>query len=483
MASSTVHQKFICHFCFDEFRNRSSLLSHFSYCHMNISSKRNTEPNSNLPRLNKKDHDLLHMLKLHRFNDKLISYKQKDKTNSFLQMPLSCRYISYSKQSSFDDSTCNTNNSLLNNNNNNNNNNQFEEKILYNTINTKSSSYYHTYKYSRREQKNFYASVKRARLKKQYTIIKKSHTNSLIFNKENFSINLPTKINSRQQLNTNANNSYPLIFDPNFHTLVKLSTNNLFQNYFSNINIYFHLINSIASQEFQIIINSNDNQQHISYTAYSFINILRQTMADYSLNLQKNFKRNYFQTFQHNDQQIIIPFKIPRYDQTISSSSNIQIDNNDHHLETQIDNSVSTIPINNNNFIQIENNEMNNSIVHPVQSDSILIDHQQSRDSADGLRIIHIRETSPPYQMLADPFDLSQLKEILAQSKPVSHSVKSQKINETSSPVLKSSVPSIVPKPPKPSAVPQPPPPVASKTSKFTLLKQKMRIFFTNYVL
>ncbi|CAF1125646.1 unnamed protein product [Rotaria sordida] len=379
MASSTVHQKFICHFCFDEFRNRSSLLSHFSYCHMNISSKRNTEPNSNLPRLNKKDHDLLHMLKLHRFNDKLISYKQKDKTNSFLQMPLSCRYISYSKQSSFDDSTCNTNNSLLNNNNNNNNN-QFEEKILYNTINTKSSSYYHTYKYSRREQKNFYASVKRARLKKQYTIIKKSHTNSLIFNKENFSINLPTKINSRQQLNTNANNSYPLIFDPNFHTLVKLSTNNLFQNYFSNINIYFHLINSIASQEFQIIINSNDNQQHISYTAYSFINILRQTMADYSLNLQKNFKRNYFQTFQHNDQQIIIPFKIPRYDQTISSSSNIQIDNNDHNLETQIDNSVSSIPINNNNFIQIENNEMNNSIVHPVQSDSILIDHQQSRD-------------------------------------------------------------------------------------------------------
>lgn len=30
--------------------------------------------------------------------------------------------------------------------------------------------------------------------------------------------------------------------------------------------------------------------------------------------------------------------------------------------------------------------------------------------SADGLRIIHLREVSPPYKMLADPFDLTQLK-------------------------------------------------------------------------
>ncbi|CAF3325975.1 unnamed protein product [Rotaria sp. Silwood2] len=374
MASSTVHQKFICHFCFDEFCNRSSLLSHFSYCHMKKSTKRNAETIS-LPRLNKTDYDLLHMVKLHRFNDKCISYKPKDKTNTYLQIPLSFGYITCSKKLSFEDSICNTTNSLLINN----NNNKFEEKILFNTLNTKSSLSYHIYKYSRREQNNFYASVKRARLKKQYTTTtKKSHTNSLIFNKENFSINLPTKINSRQRLNTNANNSYPLIFDPNFHTLVKISTNNLFHNYFSDINIYFHLIHSIASQEFQIIINSNDNQQHVSYTAYSFINILRQTMTDYSLNLQKHFKRNYFQTFQHNDQQITIPFKIRRYDQTISST-NIQIDNNDHHSETQTDNSLSSITINN-NFVQMENNEMHNSIVHPVQSDLTLINHQQSRD-------------------------------------------------------------------------------------------------------
>ncbi|CAF1601094.1 unnamed protein product [Rotaria sp. Silwood1] len=344
---------------------------------MKKSTKRNNETIS-LPRLNKKDHDLLHMLKLHRFNDKFISYKPKTKTNTYLQIPLSIGYIPYSKQSSFDDRICNTTNSILIND----NNNELEEKFLLNTINTKSSISYHIYKYSRREQKNFYASIKRARLKKQYSSIKKFHKNSFIFNKENFLINLPTKINLRQQLNTNANNSYPLIFDPNFHTLVKISTNNLFHNYFSDINIYFHLINSIASQEFQIIINSNDNQQHISYTAYSFINILRQTMADYSLNLQKNFKRNYFQTFQHNDQQITIPFKIRRYDQTISSSSlsNIQIDNNDHHAEIQIDNNLSSIPINNNSIVQIENNEMNNSIVHPVQPDLTLIQHQSSRD-------------------------------------------------------------------------------------------------------
>ncbi|CAF3796337.1 unnamed protein product [Rotaria sp. Silwood1] len=347
---------------------------------MKKSTKRNNETIS-LPRLNKKDHDLLHMLKLHRFNDKFISYKPKTKTNTYLQIPLSIGYIPYSKQSSFDDRICNTTNSILIND----NNNELEEKFLLNTINTKSSISYHIYKYSRREQKNFYASIKRARLKKQYSSIKKFHKNSFIFNKENFLINLPTKINLRQQLNTNANNSYPLIFDPNFHTLVKISTNNLFHNYFSDINIYFHLINSIASQEFQIIINSNDNQQHISYTAYSFINILRQTMADYSLNLQKNFKRNYFQTFQHNDQQITIPFKIRRYDQTISSSSlsNIQIDNNDHHAEIQIDNNLSSIPINNNSIVQIENNEMNNSIVHPIQPDLTLIQHQSSREYVD----------------------------------------------------------------------------------------------------
>ncbi|CAF4878850.1 unnamed protein product, partial [Rotaria sp. Silwood1] len=37
---------------------------------------------------------------------------------------------------------------------------------------------------------------------------------------------------------------------------------------------------------------------------------------------------------------------------------------------------------------------------------------------AEGLHIIHLREIPPPYQMVAEPFDLTQLKETLPQSKP-----------------------------------------------------------------
>jgi hypothetical protein len=249
-----------------------------------------------------------------------------------------------------------------------------QENISNNNLNTKSSSY-HTYKYSRREQKNFYASVKKARLKKYYLSTKKSRINSLIFNQKNFFINLPTRINSRQKLNRNSNNSYPLIFDPNFNTLVQKSTNNFLKNYFSDINSYFHLIHSIASQEFQTIVNSNDTQHHISYTAFSFLNILRQTMMDYSINLQKTFKRNYFQSFQHHNQQILTPFKIPRYDQS-SSSSHIQIEDNNYPLEIHTERMRPSIPIIN-NFLPIENNS---SVRHPVQNDLILIDHQQSTE-------------------------------------------------------------------------------------------------------
>ncbi|CAF3453561.1 unnamed protein product [Rotaria socialis] len=351
MASSIVCQNFICHFCYDEFRNRSSLLSHFSQCRTKNSTRQNHETIS-LIRLNKTDRDLLHMLKLHRCKDKFVSCKPKDKTNSYLQIPLS-------HQPSFDDPICSTNNCLSLNSS------DYEGKNSNQNLNTKSSLSYHTYKYSRREQNNFYASVKRARLKKQCSTLKKSHKNSQIFNKKNYSINLPTKINSRQRLNTNANNSYPLIFDPHFHSLVQLSTNNLFQNYFSDIKIYFHLIHSIASQEFQLMINSNDHQQQVSYTAYSFINILRQTMTDYSLNLQKNLKRNYFQSFQPNNQAI---------------PSNVQIDDNYHRFETLIDSSLPSEAIIN-NFLPIQTNEINNPVIHPVQSDiSTLRQRRTSRE-------------------------------------------------------------------------------------------------------
>jgi hypothetical protein len=307
------------------------------------------------------------VLKLHRLNDKSIPCKPKNTINLYLQIPVSTDYIISSKQSSFDDSICNTPNGLLINND------QIEQENFSNILNTKSSSY-HIYKYSRREQKNFYASVKRARLKKHCSTSKKSRTNSLIFNQKNFLINLPTKINSRQRLNTNSNNSYPLIFDPNFNSLVQKSTNNFLKNYLSDINYYFHLINSIASQEFQIIVNSNDTQHHVSYTAFSFLNILRQTMTDYTINLQKTLKRNYFQSFQYHNQQVTTPFKIPRYDQSLSSSSYIQIDDNHHHLETHTNRTISSTPIIN-NFLSTETNH---SVTHPVPSDITLIDHQTS---------------------------------------------------------------------------------------------------------
>jgi hypothetical protein len=274
-------------------------------------------------------------------------------------------YIHASKQSSFDDSICHTNHSLLTNAD------QIEQENFSNILNTKS---YHIYKYSRREQKLFYASVKRARLKKQCTSSKRTRQNSLIFPQKNFLINLPTKITSRQRLNLNSNNSYPLIFDSNFHSLVQNSTNDLLENYFSQINSYFHLINSIASQEFQIIVHSNDNQHHVSYTAFSFLNILRQTMADYSISLQQTLKRNYFQSFQYHNQQVRTPCKIPRHDQSISSSSHIQIgDNHQQHLRTPTDRiSPPTTTIS--NFIPVERDQ---SVIHPVQSDITFIDHEQ----------------------------------------------------------------------------------------------------------
>ena len=265
---------------------------------------------------------------------------------------------------------CSTTDSLLINNN------HCEDKLLFNNFNNRTSLSYHIYKYSRRERKNFYASVKRARLKKQHGTVKKSRINSFIINKkENFRINLPTQINSRQRLNTNSNNSYPLMFDPNFNSLVQISTNKLFQKYFSYMNIYFHLIHSVASQEFQIIINSNDNQHHVSYTAFSLLNLLRQTMTDFSLNLQRNFKRNYFQSFQSNDEQSC---QFRRYDQSVSSSSIIQMNAHHHHMETQTDNDLSLAAATS-KFILIENNEINNSSIHPVQTNSNSIHYQRSR--------------------------------------------------------------------------------------------------------
>lgn len=301
---ATVIEYYICHFCLQKYLDQSCLLSHLSICHSKQSNNK-IEDNHRLPRLTKNDREILQILKLHRSNEK--SSCQKSSSSPNLEIPLILNSIQYSKQKSFDDSSCQTPKSLLKQSN------RFEKDDL--PLNLKSSLSVHTYKYSRHERKTFYSSIKRARWKKQNVQIKKSRSNPLIFPDRSHRIHLPTQIASRQRLNINLNNSFPLIFDPNFHSLVQLTNRSLS----NSMQTYFDLIHSIASQEFQLIIYSNDHEHQLSYTTYSFLHLLRQTMHDYSLNLQKTMKRNYFQTF---NQPIVNNSKFARFEQT----SEIQID-------------------------------------------------------------------------------------------------------------------------------------------------------------
>lgn len=232
------------------------------------------------------------MLNLHRCSDKRVPFDQSAQPNPDLQIPLSAGRISLSTQSSFDDSLCHY---VVRKDT------QVEQDPSPLGGSAKAPATCHLYKYSRREQRNFYASIKRARLKKQFSTTKRPTTSALSFNHKHGRIHLPTRIASRQRLNTNGSNSYPLMFDANFHSLVQLTSHSRLASYLPTIRVHFHLIHSIASQEFQIIVNSNDQQHHVSYTMFSLINILRQTMTDYSINLQKSLKRNYFQTFQPHD--------------------------------------------------------------------------------------------------------------------------------------------------------------------------------------
>lgn len=290
---------------------------------------------------------LILVLKLHRRNAKPVVRKVKDPTNSHI--PLSMESIISSKQTSFDDSICHTTHSHLLNDHHNHH--SIESDDLPNILTSKSSSSYHTYKYSRREQKRFYASVARARLKKHNPISRRTRPLSPIFEQGNYLIILPTIITSRQRLNTNASNSFPLLFDPNFQTLVQKSTHeHLLEKHFSMINTFFQLLHSIASQEFQTIVYSNDNQHQVSYTAFSFLHLLRQTMSDYTINLQKTLKRNYFQTFQQHNLQPMTSFKTPRYE---SSTSQIHIENQHQPMRVSTSRIVPSTPIIE-NFIPIE---------------------------------------------------------------------------------------------------------------------------------
>ncbi|CAF0772532.1 unnamed protein product [Adineta steineri] len=68
-----------------------------------------------------------------------------------------------------------------------------------------------------------------------------------------------------------------------------------------------------------------------------------------------------------------------------------------------------------------------------------------SLNSGNGLHIIHLQEIEPPYKMLADPFDLSELKHALPPAKPPSYMIYPQKEEEYSSPTSVLSKPSVEP--------------------------------------
>jgi hypothetical protein len=334
--------------------------------------------------------------------------------NINLQIPLSNLYshgyLSSSTQSSFDDFYCNLDHS--------------EEDysipddddddskhLNSNFLNMKLSSY-HIYKYSRRERDLYYSRLKQTRIKKHLlsSTIRKSRSNerlSLIFNHKDFLIHIPTKINSRQRISSNSNEIYPLLFSPNFNTLVKLSIHPLLENYFVNIQIYFHLLHSIASQEFQIIVHNYDHPHDFSYTSLSFLNILRQTMFDFSKNLQRSYKRDYFHLensddeHEGNNELSIPPLKIRRHDDssyeidkrsTSSSSSGMsitQVHNGQSYedrrrcLDTRpkkFPSRISDIQINSNSN-DIEKKDIPDFIIgSPLQNDLSSNDHQQWKE-------------------------------------------------------------------------------------------------------
>ncbi|CAF3449266.1 unnamed protein product [Rotaria socialis] len=449
MANSTTgNQIYICHFCSDEFTNRATLDVHFSQCEIRNPSKTPVkEPVLSPPRLNQSQLDILEMLKLHP------SYK-KSTSNSFhspvttndinLNISLSnlhsSGYLPSSNQSRFDDAHCKSDTlerpdttTIANG-----DDDEDDEKEQFNSnlLNNKIPSY-HIYKYSRHERNLFYIRMKHRLIKKNSipTLNKFRSRDSLpsIYNHTNFLINIPTKINSRQRIQSNTNNDtntiYPLLFSPNFNTLVKLPTNSLLKNYLFNIRIYFHLINSIASQEFQFIVHNYDNQHQFSFTSLSFLNILRQTMHDYTMNLQTSFKRNYFQSFHsenhddndednhnhhestmnHDNEYSIPPLKIRRYDdssyeiekrsvssKTTSSSSGTSItqihnghqQNYDDRRRFEIRSKKFPMKFSDNQI----NSNLNDSekrdisdytVASPVQCDLSISDHQMLQDDTN----------------------------------------------------------------------------------------------------
>jgi hypothetical protein len=228
-----------------------------------------------------------------------------------LQIPLSNLYtkgfLTSSNQRSFNDDDCALN--LI----------ETTENVQQDeqNENAENETSFHIYKYSRREREQFYRRIKRLVRKKRLTPIKSVRQKDFnrIFNDEkHFLIQIPTQIFSRQQICSTTNSIYPLLLDPNYSHLVHLSSETIFERHLNEMNIFFHLINSIASQEFQYLITQHDQQHQLSYTSYSMIHLFRQTFYD----ANQNFKRTFSQSFSsQNDQESTIPpLKIRRYDQS-----------------------------------------------------------------------------------------------------------------------------------------------------------------------
>ncbi len=235
-----------------------------------------------------------------------------------------------------------------------------------------------------------------------------------IYPQRNLTIQVPTQINARQRIHSNFTELSPLLLSPHFHTLVQLSSNPLFGKYLLDIPVYFHLLHSIASQEFQIIVHNYEHQSDFHYPPVSLIDLLRQTIVDYSKNLHGSYKRHHFhlehtqtdeeemdgdEAESHNELSIP-PLKIRRYDDssyeidkrsTSSSSSGMSITqvNNGHthedrrRLDTrpkQFSSRFSDIQLNSNSYDSDRKDIPDSIIGSPLPSDLSLIDQQQSKE-------------------------------------------------------------------------------------------------------
>ena len=271
---------YICHVCSQEFSTRTTLLNHFSQCQIKPSPK---QCPTTLPQLTRLHLDILLcknnftsltysfssfflflVVKLQPISTKTFSPPRPSIEINDCQLPLSYLYShgylsTSTHQLSFDDSYCTHDHC------------QEDCTTCDTTIDEHSSnnnhrlSSYHIYKYSRRERDFYSSRLRRKKLISPTMTHAKSHPNDRILSvvdSKHYLIHIPTKITNRQRICSDSNQIYPLLFSPNFHTLVKLPPDHRsLENYSVQIRISFHLLNSIASQEFQTIVQNYDQQK------------------------------------------------------------------------------------------------------------------------------------------------------------------------------------------------------------------------------